>query len=256
MTRIIVVPETLRSLSSQLQRAAQEINAISGRVSGALGGLDWEARQKAGVDGQANDARSRASALANQAETMARYLANKAQAFEQADAQSTADLDSVIRQYPLPVPMPAPTPVPDSDTEETPPALSVENAIKGLDDLLKPIDWASKSKAATKAFEEALKDIGRILNAVTGQRGHIKLMTELGDVLTGATKTVGAASNLLDLRDFNRYFAGELTNQQVADTAIKALFPIPILNDKLAAWMIANLPNPNGKWQGLVPPAE
>jgi uncharacterized protein YukE len=256
MTRIIVVPETLRSLSAQLQRAAQEINAVSSRVGGALGGLDWEARQKAGVDGQANDARSRASTLANQAETMARYLTSKAQAFEQADQQGAADLDTVIRQYPLPVPVPAPTPVPDSDNEETPPALSVENAIKGLDDLLKPIDWTSKSKAATKAFNEALKEIGRILNAVTGQRGHIKLMTELGDVLTGATKTVGAASNLIDLRDFNRYFAGELTNQQIADTAIKALVPIPVLNGKLAAWMIANLPDPNGKWHGLVTPVE
>ena len=137
MTRIIVVPETLRSLSAQLQRAAKEINAVSSRVGGALGGLDWEARQKAGVDGQANDARSRASTLANQAETMARYLTSKAQAFEQADQQGAADLDTVIRQYPLPVPVPAPTPVPDSDNEETPPALSVENAIKGLDDLLK-----------------------------------------------------------------------------------------------------------------------
>lgn len=93
MTRIIVVPETLRSLSSQLQRAAQEINAISGRVSGALGGLDWEARQKAGVDGQANDARGRASALASQAETMARYLTGKAQAFEEADRQG---VESVV----------------------------------------------------------------------------------------------------------------------------------------------------------------
>lgn len=119
MTRIIVVPESLRSLSSQLQRAGQEINAISSRVSGALGGLDWEARQKAGVDSQANDARSRASALASQAEALARYLANKAQAFEQADAQSTADLDSVIRQYPVPILIPTPTPAPNQDNTQS-----------------------------------------------------------------------------------------------------------------------------------------
>jgi uncharacterized protein YukE len=110
MTRIVVVPENLRSLSSQLQRAGQEINAISSRVGGALGGLDWEARQKAGVDSQANDARGRASAMASQAEAMARYLIGKAQAFEQADQQGATDLQVVIDKYPIPMPVPTPEP--------------------------------------------------------------------------------------------------------------------------------------------------
>lgn len=144
MTRIIVVPETLRSLSSQLQRAAQEINAVSGRVSGALGGLDWETRQKASVDGQVNDARGRASTLASQAETMARYLANKAQAFEQADMQSTADLDSVIRQYPVPVPIPVPTPAPNQEDAQSFPLPSPDTPARSeLERLLNTL-WALK----------------------------------------------------------------------------------------------------------------
>jgi|GEM_PF-3271360 len=110
MTRILVVPEQLRSLSSQLRQTSQELNAMSGRVGSALGGLDWEARQKAGVDGQANDACGRASALATQAETMARYLVNKAQAFAQADQQGAADLQVIIDKYPLPIPVPTPEP--------------------------------------------------------------------------------------------------------------------------------------------------
>jgi surface antigen len=82
-----------------LQRTAQEINAIAGRVSGALGALDWEARQKAGVDAQVNDARRRAAALASQAETMARYLMNKAQAFEEADKAGVAAVSGVATTW-------------------------------------------------------------------------------------------------------------------------------------------------------------
>lgn len=108
MTRILVVPEQLRSLSTQLRQTSRELNAISGRVGGALGELDWEARQKAGVDGVAGDARSRASALASQAETMAQYLIGKAQAFEAADQQGAAALPSVPT-LPFPTPVPTPT---------------------------------------------------------------------------------------------------------------------------------------------------
>ncbi len=121
MTRILVVPENLRSLSSQLHQAAQELNAISSRVGGTLVGLDWETRQKAGVDGQVNDTRSRAGALANQAETLARYLANKAQAFEQADAQGVTDLETIIGRYPLPQFVPSPPSEPQRANDQLPP---------------------------------------------------------------------------------------------------------------------------------------
>ncbi len=88
--RIVVVPERLRSLSSQLQLTARELGALSGRVGSALGGLDWETRRKAGVDGWVGDARGRANALAGQAETMAQYLSRKAQAFWDTDQVGAA----------------------------------------------------------------------------------------------------------------------------------------------------------------------
>lgn len=115
MTRILVVPESLRSLSTQLQRTAQELNGVSSRVASALNGLDWEARQRASVDGMASDARNRATALASQAEAMARYLTGKAQAFEEADQQGIADIEDVIRRYPIPKPVP--TPIPEAGEE-------------------------------------------------------------------------------------------------------------------------------------------
>lgn len=88
MPGICVAPEELRRLAGLLQNAAGDLRGIRGRVGGALGGLDWEARRRAGVEGQVSDAQGRAGALASQAEAMARYLSAKAEAFEEADRHS------------------------------------------------------------------------------------------------------------------------------------------------------------------------
>lgn len=87
MPRIKVDPVQLRALSTQLQQAAGDLQGIGGRIGSAMGSLDWEARQKAGVDARVSDARGRANALASQSEAMARYLVSKAHAFEEADQQ-------------------------------------------------------------------------------------------------------------------------------------------------------------------------
>ncbi len=130
-----------------------------------------------------------------------------------------------------------------------------EEIIRKLDDLLKPIDWVSDSAAATKKFNSMLEEIGRTLNTLTGQRGHIKMMGEFGSFMRGATDGVGFLNNILDLRDMNKYFTGQLTNSEVASVAIKTLLPIPILNDRLAQFLVQNMVDPGGHWHGLVRPA-
>ncbi len=253
MPRIKVDPAQLRALSAQLQQIADDLQGIGGYIGNVIGGLDWEVRQKAGVEGQANDARSRANALAGQAEAMARYLATKAQAFEEADQQGVIDLDDIIRRYPIPVP--APTPVPEPGGMESAPD-TIRQVVERLDDLLKPIDWVTDHAGAAKKFRTILRELGRLLNALTGKRGHIKLLMEMGDVLTGTAKTVSVASDLYTLGDFKRYFAGELTNQEIARTAIKALIPIPFLDTRIANWLTQSVPDPNGRWRGLIRGAE
>lgn len=88
----------------------------------------------------------------------------------------------------------APTLTPSSggNTESPPPSL--EQAAKQLDDILTPLDWISKFESSSKVFRETLKKVGRILNTVTGERGHLKWMSGFGDVLLGTTKAIGAAS--------------------------------------------------------------
>ncbi|MEW6573239.1 MAG: glucosaminidase domain-containing protein [Bacillota bacterium] len=87
MSRIIVKPQLLKMLSSQLQRVAGDVQAIEARLSRVMAGLDWEVRSRAGVENQWYNARSLARSTAQCAEAMARFLIYKAQAFEDADRQ-------------------------------------------------------------------------------------------------------------------------------------------------------------------------
>jgi len=99
MARILVRPEGLRMLSSHLQQAAQDLAGLSSRLSNAWSGLDWAARQKAGLEARVNDVRSRAGTLATQAENLGRYLASKAQAFEEADRAGESGVRQAVVSF-------------------------------------------------------------------------------------------------------------------------------------------------------------
>lgn len=97
--RIIVNPDELRYLAQQLRGASSELRGVGTRIGSALSALDWEARQKAGVDAQVNQARGRANALASQAEELARYLDHKAQAFQEADQHGVCAMGQIASQF-------------------------------------------------------------------------------------------------------------------------------------------------------------
>jgi len=99
MPRILVEPEYLRTLSARWQQLASDLRVVLGRLSGAMGGLDWQVRQSAGVEGEWQSARRRAEALASQAEDMARYLTGKARAFEEADYAGSLALGQVAGAF-------------------------------------------------------------------------------------------------------------------------------------------------------------
>ncbi|HHH41928.1 MAG TPA: hypothetical protein ENK56_07985 [Chloroflexi bacterium] len=93
--RIQVDPAQLRMLGTRWQQVAGELQAVEGRLGTILGGLDWEVRQEANVEGLVAQARSQAQALAEQAGTLARYLVTKAQAFEEADQQGVGQVSRI-----------------------------------------------------------------------------------------------------------------------------------------------------------------
>ena len=130
---------------------------------------------------------------------------------------------------------------------------SIENTIHLLDDVLKPINWISKSPHATKVFDDTLEDIGRLLNDLGDTRGYIKGMKEVGEFLKDTEKGVSFISNIVSLKDMGRYFNGEITNAEMIRIAFNALIPIPIVDDKIADWAVENMVDPEGHWKGLVP---
>lgn len=253
MVRILVTPERLNDLSRQMSQGAAQLRDIDSQLGRTLNGLNWEVRQQIKIEGQVQSARQQARQMAEQADVLARYLSERATAFEQADSRSSAEWDASIQRFRAPVPGPTPVPIPTSSKGDS---LSLDDSIHSLDDLLKPIDWISDSKKATRAFDKTLEEAGRMFNSLTGQRGHIKLMGQFGDFLRDASKGAGFLGNVLDLKDMNLYFSGQLTNAEIADVALKVLVPIPIINDRFANWAIQNMSDPSGHWRGLVTTVE
>lgn len=99
MVKILVNPESLKALSSQLQRTAGDVRALEGRLSNVLASLEWEVRQKAGVESRWHNARSSARTITQRLEEMARFLNTKARAFQDADRQGVGGMDQIIGAY-------------------------------------------------------------------------------------------------------------------------------------------------------------
>lgn len=88
--RIRVLPESLRDLAIQCQRAAQELTDLEAFLRSAWMGLDWEIRQNLDMEQQALRVRRQALALAEEANALSRFLLNRVSAFEQADREGTS----------------------------------------------------------------------------------------------------------------------------------------------------------------------
>jgi len=137
MVRILVTPEYLQSLSQQMSQSAGQLRDLAGRLGRALGGLDWQVRQRANVEGQVNTARRQALALADEAERLARYLNERASAFRQVDEEEAQRLGDAVRPYitpPAPVPVPTPEPggVRDQSLPLPSPDLSARSELERL----------------------------------------------------------------------------------------------------------------------------
>ena len=143
---------------------------------------------------------------------------------------------------------------------ESRPDLSAEELINQVSEWLKPIDWIADRPAASKQFYAGLRQIGRWLNGLGQTRGYVSQMEALGHFLEGSSQAAAALANVISLKDFQRYFAGELTNAQIAVTAVATLVDqtpvglVPFLGQQIGQWMAVSVPDPGGTWRGVVPP--
>ncbi len=83
--RILVTPERLEELAGQFWQASDGLMEVGSRCQGALASLDWEVRQRAGVEGEIQAAVRQARALAERAGELARSLQDAARRFAEAD---------------------------------------------------------------------------------------------------------------------------------------------------------------------------
>ncbi len=251
MTRILVVPERLKTLAVAFRQTAVELRNMERNLRRAAMSLDWEIEGRRQIEAHIDTVCTYARSLADITEQIADSLFSRAESLYKADQQGAGAL-AAHTAVPFPKPVPTPTPIPSSHKDE----ISLDEMIRSLDQWFQPIDWLTDSQKASREFYRRLEDIGRWLNHVTGRRGHIKIMKEFGNFLRGTSESLGAIANFLDARDLQRYFRGELTNKEIAERAIEALVPIPMLDSRLAKWLTKNMVNPNGFWKGLAPPVE
>lgn len=94
--KIIVTPDALRDLAARHRVAARSVEAALSSAGNALASLDWEVRQRAGIETDWTRARNLGAALCEQAESSARLLEHKAEEFEWADRAGTLALEQNI----------------------------------------------------------------------------------------------------------------------------------------------------------------
>ena len=99
MTRIKVTPENLLSLSTSMANKSAVLQSLDAQLQNILNGLDWETRQKIGMEEKVNQARGLARVLSSQTEQLSKYLQNKGQAFLTADQACANDISGISRQF-------------------------------------------------------------------------------------------------------------------------------------------------------------
>jgi len=159
MTRIIVTPEDLQDLSTRFARAGDDVQEIGDRLRRVLRNLDWEARQRSGVDGFVNQACHRAAALAVEAQDLSRYLRSTAEGFLQADNQGV----QLIAELPRPAIVSSPASVAVIiGISLLPLALVVSIPIIGV------ISNVGRKLTATDLMREHVEDTSNALKDVPG----------------------------------------------------------------------------------------
>ncbi len=172
MTRILVVPERLHDLSRQMNQTASELHNLEGHLGRALGGLDWQVRQQANVEGQVRAAQGQARALAERAEAMARFLAERATAFQQADAEGASVLGAATEAY------------------RRPASVSVQDRILTVNQEIRRVirlgEWLAPLGAATViglSLRPGMKYAGEVIINLPNWLKHIKGLREFREMV-------------------------------------------------------------------------
>lgn len=260
MTILRMETDSVRDLVNQFQTTT---NSISDQVYGlhnSAEGVEWASQSR---DQFLQDLTSLTQAIRSQLEAGS-FLANRVSAhvtlWEQAaaalngSASGNGGLSNTPQPIPVPTPSPGPAPFPgDVGSDLVSPQQVAREIFDFLENLSKPVGWVS-----SKQLHEIFKEIGRILNRLGNTRGNVGQMDAFAGLLEGSAEALDRIGTILSADDYRRYINGEMTNAEIIKTAFSN-FPfiklVPFLGEAIANKLLPFLPNPEGKWKGLVPPA-
>lgn len=107
MAHIVVIPEHLRRVSSNLRINSENIYILATQLRGAANSLDWEVHANTNIDASVNNAYKKALDVAAQLMVLSQFLSRKAQAFEDTDMQCAEGLqvlDASITRFTIDMP--------------------------------------------------------------------------------------------------------------------------------------------------------
>lgn len=250
----------VRSVAAQIYQASEEICNRLDHLCGAVRSIDWEGPGRDTFINQVSSIAHTLSGYAQDGQELGKRLRHESDQWESLahfsgmragyDSRSTAG-DGIYGMNPVPIPVPTPAAGGSGGTLP-----NLRDVIDFFDEIFKPIDWIGDHAGASKQFHEAMQQLGRWLNQIDGTKGYIKQFDSLAGVLEGSADAISGLGDLLALDDFNKYFNQQMTNQEIARTAINNTFgkiPIPFLGDQIADRLMPYLSDPNGKWKGLAP---
>ena len=258
MAIIRVNTEQLRQTSSRIRNSNGDLVQIGYQLQQAIGNLDtggWTGESRYQIEPLLDQVGARINDIVHCFDELAYRLLRVANIFEDRDESIALQITELPWGWTL-IPQESPG---TSESEETNEheleEIPSRNIIDLIGELLKPIHWVN-DQHADKQFIETLKQIGRILNSLTGERGYVKRMEALGDVLMAGEMTwddlTGPLGNLFFIYDSTEFLSGEMTNKEFASEAIGVildLIPIPFLGQKIADWFASNVPCPDGTFK-------
>lgn len=258
--RILVNPERLRAFAAEMHTGADALRHRRHEVQRALHSLDWEVRQREGLESQTTDALRRTDVLAGALGDKAARLQDRIQAFVAADSHGARDFQDLGRHSTLlPLPRrlarpgrrdqsqadaggsPVGPDIPDVDRPK-----SIETIVGSAASVLKSIDWVADSKRAREQFLEALDHVGRLLDQTLGDGGHGKVLRGLGHSVLGGgaalAKWLDGIADILLANKARLWLTNQITTGEMTRAAVETLVPIPFLNQRVGQWAEENMP--------------
>lgn len=254
MSIIRVDTEQLRQVSSCIKSSNGDLAQIRYQLQQAIDNLDttsWAGQNRCEIEPLLDQVIPEVNDIEHYLYEFLYRLLRIANIFEDRDEGIARQIAELPWDWTL-VPQELPeTSEPSETVEHGFEEIPSRNFIELIGELLKPIHWVNEKKAGEQ-FIETLKQIGQILDSLTGERGYVERLEALGNILLAGELTwddlAGPLESLFFIYDSTAFLSGKMTHEDFAKSAIGVLLgpiPIPFLGKLITDWFASNAPCPD-----------